>query len=105
MPDNLPNQDETQKEIKILSCSAEFYIATQGRSISAYRTVALDEIVLNDPDSTYNIKNAARRLGCEVVTDIRQIGHPSQARQRFIGIGLILRKESDNPKEKLENEL
>jgi hypothetical protein len=86
----------TQKplEVKVLSCTAEFYIAVQKRNISAYQVIPLEVSYYADHPSIDELKYQARIFGCEVITDIRQID--SKGFHRFLfGTGLELLTEDE----------
>jgi hypothetical protein len=104
------NDNRRPKDIKLLPCSAEFYVSNQGRNASAYTLV--DLLVLGDSlyDSRRNLMGEAKKLGCEVVTDVRYIGEREtefdSAEFYTWGTGLILKLEKDakDDKEKSKGE-
>ena len=93
--DTTDNQEpQKPKTLEVLSCTAEFYIATQGRNITAYKVEHLE--VSYRREGWYNplgaLKQKAELLKCEVVTDVRQIDECSHI-CLLKGTGLILKTE------------
>ena len=98
---NTDSDQETQapKTLEVLSCTAEFYIATQGRNITAYNVKHL-KITYSDYlrqserlNPVKELKEKARGLGCEVVTDVRQLDTICGS-YCILGTGLILKTEA-----------
>ena len=93
--DNKNNQKpQKPKTLEVLSCTAEFYIAMQGKGITAYTAIQVKcDYTLNFVALPLeNLGEIAKRLGCEVVTDVRQIETGANY-STIIGTGLIPKKE------------
>lgn len=98
--DTKPQSDKSEPlEVKILSCTAEFYIASQERHINAYVAVPLDLECYNNYPSFPDLRAKAQSLGCEAITDVRgvteskQIGSWGYKIHHLLGMGLILKTE------------
>jgi hypothetical protein len=87
--------------IQILSCSAEFYIATQQRNLTAYEIIPLQIDYSISQWSGYpmsELEEKAKEAGCEVITNPVQVDITTNHR-RLMATGLRLKKAADEKTE------